>query len=395
MAGYGPLTVGRLVLAEPMKVSERAGSLSLSGQESSVPLTRAQLYAVHADLISLRDSVVPVTFPDKPERDGFYSVSSASSELTDWQNEVVTADWKIDLVRLGSTGEVDLSASLFARARPVASAVTGVHWHGLPVGADAYDTGATLPLTIARTGSDGVVPVYYSVPLDTSPRWRSTAAGSRLGRARLLDAGREVSGVRDVAPAAWELSNSLVRVKPLAGAGAAPSLEVATWLGGDWRIKQWALYADGDMLGPWTSATILRNDFEECGLRLTSSRPAGGRLTLDVWLRRGGRMVDLHAETGVASFWTADLWATEAAATVGNYRAGSADDANGLRFQVGSTTAFGLATHGGIVTSAAAQTWSGWLGVQLGASPSPGEAFLDLQAQYVGSPDEVVTAVPR
>jgi hypothetical protein len=392
---YGPLVVGRLTLAEPMKASENAGRLTLAGQESVPPSTRASVYGAHADLLALGGSIVPVTFPDKPERDGFFVVSSASSELTDWTGEVVTADWKLDLARMGSAGEVDLSANLYPTAAQVASAVTGTHWHGLPVGASSYDTGATLPLTIARTGADGVVPVYYSVPLDSSPRWHVAPAASRLGRARILDAGREASGLRDVAPTTWEVQNSLVRVRPLAGAGAAPSFEVARYEGGAWRSKQWAMYADADMLGPWSSATILRNDFEEVGLRLTSARPAGGRLTLDVRLRRGGRVLDLHASTGVAAAWTLDLWSTEASAATGNYRYGTADDADGLRFQVGSTTAFSAATHGGIVTTSASQQWHGWIASQYGGSPAPGEAFADLQQQYVGSPYEVVSAVTR
>lgn len=392
---FGPLVVGRLTLAEPLKMSEAAGRVTLSGQESYPPSTRANVYGAHADLLALGNALVPVTFPDKPERDGFYAVLSASSELTDWTGETVTADWKLDLTRAGASGAVDVEAILKPAARSVASAVTGTHWHGVPVGATAYDTGATLPLTIARTSADGVVPVYYSVPLDVAPRWHSTATGYLLGRARILDATRELSGLRDVAPSTWEINNALVRIRPLAGGGAAPSLEIATWASGAWATKQWALYADADQLGPWISATVLRNDFERVGLRLTSARPAGGRLTLDITLRRGSRIVELRAATGVAAIWTADLWATEAAAGTGNYRYGTADDASGLRFQVGSTTAFGAATHGGVTTSSSAQTWAGWIGTQAGGSPAPGEAFSDLQAQYVGAPAEQVTVVTR
>ena len=393
---YGVLTIGRLVLAEPFRVSESADRLSLSGQESVPPSTRAGVYGAYRDLLALSPGqLVPVLFTDKPERDGFYLIGSASAELSDWQGEVVTADWKLDLTRAGSAGEVDAEAKLTARARAVASAVTGTHWHGVPVGATAYDTGATLPLTTSRTGEDGTVPVYYSLPLDTAPRWYSTAAGYRLGRARVLDATREVSGRRDVVPTTWEVSNSLVRVRPLAGGGSAASLEIAAYAAGGWRTKQWALYVGADQLGPWSSATILRNDFERVTVRLTGARPAGGRTTLDVSLRRGSRFVELEASTGVAGAWTADLWATETSAATGNYRYGTADDADGLRFQVGSTTAFSAATHGGVVTSGSTQHWSGWVGTQFGGSPAPGESFADMQQQYVGAPGEVVTAVAR
>jgi len=392
---YGPLVVGRLVLAEPMKVSEQSGRLSMSGQESVPPSTRADVYGAHADLLSLGNELVPVQFPDKPERDGFYRVGSATSELVDWSGEIVTADWKLDLVREGAAGAVDVEAILKPAARAVASAVTGTHWHGLPVGATAYDTGATLPLTIARTSEDGTVPVYYSVPTTVAPRWYSTAAQYRLGRARILDTGREMSGRRDVAATAWEVQNALVRVRPLAGGGAAPSLEVATYASGTWKTKQWALYAGADQLGPWLTATVLHNDFERVSLRLTGSRPAGGRTTLDITLRRGSRFVELRATTGVAGAWTADLWATEASAATQNYRAASGDDADGLRFQVGSTTAFTAATHGGLTTSGSTQAWSGWIGTQAGGSPAPGESFADLQAQYVGAPAERVTVVTR
>lgn len=393
---YGALTVGRLVLAEPFKVSESADRLTLTGQESLPPSTRAAVYGAYRDLLALdAGQLVPVLFTDKPERDGFYTVSSASSDLTDWQGEIVTADWKLDLARAGTAGEVDAEAKMTARARDVAAAVTGTHWHGVPVGATAYDTGATLPLTIARTGEDGTVPVYYSVPPDVAPRWYSTAAGYRLGRARILDATREVSGRRDVAAGTWEVANSLVRIRPLTGGGSSPSLEIARYNSGAWQAKQWALYADADMLGPWSSAVILRNDFERVTLRLTGARPAGGRHTLDISLRRGSRFAELEASTGVAALWTLDLWSAEAATATGNYRAASGDDAAGLRFQAGSTRAFGAAGNGGLVTTVASQHWSGWVGAQAGGSPAPGESFADMQQQYVGAPGEVVTAVAR
>lgn len=392
---FGPLVVGRLTLAEPFKVSEQPGRLTLAGQESTPPSTRADVYGAHADLLALPGALVPVIFPEKPERTGFYTVASASSDVTDFWDEVVTADWKLDLQRMGSAGEADLEAIMKPAARSVAAAVTGTHWHGLPVGATAYDTGATLPLTIARTGEDGTVPIRYSVPLSPSPRWHSTAAGYLLGRARIIDDGREASGLRDVDANDWEVSNSLVRVRPLLGGGTDPSIEVAAYDTGAWRTKEWSLFADADQLGPWLSATILRNDLERVTLRLTSARPAGGRLTLDVSLRRGSRFVELRATTGVASTWTVDLDAAETGAATSNYRYATGNDANGLRFQLGSTTAFSAAGNGGAVTSASSQTWAGWIGTQAGGSPPPGEAFADLEAQYVGAPAEQVRAVIR
>lgn len=390
---YGALVVGRLQLAEPTRISENGRRLQLAGQESMPPSTRAQVYAAHADLLSLNDELVPVVFPDKPERTGFYQVVSASSDLLEWPNEVVTADWKLELQRAGSAGEVDLEAIMKPAARSVASTATGTHWHGLPVGATAYDTGATLPLTISRTGQDGVVPVYYSVPLSPSPRWHSTAVGYLLGRARILDNSREASGLRDVDTDGWEVSNSLVRVRPSTG-GA--SLEISAWASGAWKAKDYALYADTDLLGPWISATILRNDLERVTLRLTSARPLnGGRLTLDVSLRRGSRFAELRATTGVASFWTAEPAATETGATTGNYRYATGDDADGLRFQIGSTAAFVASGTGGLTGSSAAQTFAGWIGTQAGGSPAPGESFADMQAQYIGAPAEQVRAVLR
>lgn len=395
---YGPLMVGRFVVPEPVLLPEKPGQLDISGQASSPPSTRAEVYALAADLTALAglDSVIPLTFPDHPERDGYYSISARSGGLVDrGHNELVSLDWKLTLTRYGGAGYVDLESRLVPAARANAAAAVGTHWHAPNVGALDYDTAETAPLATVRTSQDGALTVYTAVPTNVAPRWHSAPADYPLGRARVLDAGREASGERDVDPGEWELSNGLVQVSPLTSGG---SLEVATYDGAAWRAKSYTLAVGGDQLGPvWDSATILRNDMEAVALRLTAGRPVAGigRVALDLALARGSRFVDIHTTTGAAGAWTVDRAASEAGAGTTGYRSAAAPDANGIVYQIGSTVAFTAAANGGLVTSASAQTFSGFIGAVLGATPPPGDTLAALMAQYVGAPAETVGTVRR
>ncbi len=90
------------------------------------------------------------------------------------------------------------------------------------------------------------------------------------------------------------MNNALVNVTPSASAGV---LDVQAYTGGAWHSKLWTISVAGSAVAAWDSATILRNDVEQCILRLTASRNPG-RATLDLTLRRGSRIVEGYLQSG-------------------------------------------------------------------------------------------------
>ena len=106
---WGDLTVGRIPLRETFTATEAGGddrTLDLEGQESYPPLTRAQVNARHDGINALQaGQCIPVTFTDKPERNGYYTVKSTGSTYSEYLNEMVTATWKVSQIGRASCRE--------------------------------------------------------------------------------------------------------------------------------------------------------------------------------------------------------------------------------------------------------------------------------------------------
>jgi hypothetical protein len=137
-SGFGEIRVNRMYLVEKENAKEdREGKLTITGQESSPPTTVPMVAFLHEQITSLQKGVViPVTFRDKAELDGYYTVDNASSEITDHQSEVTKADWTVDLLKCGAHTEVDLQSRLtgavrandFSQARTCNRALLLLHW---------------------------------------------------------------------------------------------------------------------------------------------------------------------------------------------------------------------------------------------------------------------------
>lgn len=395
---WGSIQLGRTLLRETFVAAEQGGDsrqVQLSGQESSPPLTRAALVAVH-DNISALDGGVPVavTFTDKPERNGFYAVSANTATYTEQRGDVVTSDWQITLDRLGTAGEVDLQSRLTGAVRLNDFSLTGERWQAPPIGHFGYYTGATSPSTMTRTGADGTITVYRNVPANTSPRWGCDPTNYLKGRARITDAGVELDGTgRAVSASGWTLSNGLVNVTPTASAGV---IDVQAYTGGAYRSKTYSVSVGGSNVAGWDSATILRNDLEHAILRLSASR-SPGRVTLDLALRRGSRIVEGYLQSGSSSTLAVARQSleTNTSFAASGYVIATNNDTDGNRFCVGSARSFTAATNGG-VSKASTATLDFFIGVQAGGgSPVSGDAATDLRNQYIGSLAESTYTVGR
>jgi hypothetical protein len=347
--GWGTVTVGRIALRETFKISETGGDvpkLSLAGQESMPPLTRQQLVDRHGDLLALEGCVLPVTFEDKAERNGYYLVSSVAADLTEYRAEMLLCDWKIELERAGSGNETDLQSRLTGAVRINDFSLTGERWHAPSIGHYGYYTGSSSPTSMTRSGEDGTITVYRSVPSGVSPRWGCDPTAYMQGRVRMISSNsREVTGTdRVLSPTGWTLSNGLVSVQP--GTGAA--LNIRAYTGGAWRSKQWAISA-GTTITSWDSVSVLHNEPEQVLIRLVKST-SPGRVTLDLGIRRGSRIVEGYLRTGSSATASVFLLNSEnytAPASAG-YVVASGDDADGNQFVIGSARNFTAHASGGI-----------------------------------------------
>lgn len=397
---WGDLTIGRIPLRETFVATEAGGddrSLDLEGQESFPPLTRAQVIARHDGINALiPGQVLPVTFTDKSERNGYYAVKTSSATYTEQRTELVTSDWKVSLDRVGSDAETDLQSRLTGAVRLNDFALTGERWHAPPIGHYGYYTGTTNATTMTRATADGTMTVYRGVPANVSPRWGCPPTSYLTGRVKVTTTGgQEVYGV-DVPLAAtgWALSNGLVNVTPSASA----TFDVQAYTGGAYHSKLWnvSVAGSGSSVTSWDGATLLRNDPEMAILRLTKGLNPG-RATLDLTLRRGSRFIEGYLQTGTAATLAAyrSTLETNTSFAASGYVTATADDSDGNRFAVGSARTFTAHTNGG-VTKSAATAMDFWIGVAAGGgSAVSGDTATDLRNQYAACMPEAIYGVRR
>jgi hypothetical protein len=367
---WGDLQIGRIPLRETFVATESGGGdgrgLDLEGQESYPPLTRAQVIARHDGINSLiPGQVIPVTFTDKPERSGYYTVKSSGATYTEYLNETVTSAWKVSLDRVGSDAETDLQSRLTGAVRLNDFALAGERWHAPPIGHYGYYTGATNPTLMTRTGADGTITVYRTVPANTSPRWGCPPTAYLAGRVRATTTGgQEVYGVDvPLATTGWSLTNGLINVTWSATGGG--TLDVQTYTGGAYQTKPWAVFASSTIqVTAWDGATLLRNDPEMVILRLIKGL-SPGRLTLDLTLRRGSRIIEGYMQRGTApdllkvQLNTAEAFVDTSAQ---GYLTATVDDSDGNRFACGSARTFIAPANGGVQKNTAT-AMDFWLGV--------------------------------
>jgi hypothetical protein len=409
---WGNVQVGRLLLRETYAVASQfnmntgAASLTLSGQESYPPLTRAEWAARREDVIGLLGNVLPVTFTNAAEHDGYYRVTDVGADVVDWTRAGQPAGtsqagyfaWNLRLEGIGPANAVDLESRLAAPGRANDFAQAGERWHAPAGGHLAYTTPDGLPSgSVTRTGEDGALVVYRGVPDTASARWACALADYPKGRVRFSVGGYERSGVGvrvSSAATGWELSNGLVRVVPGAGTFALGVHDGAGWSASKaWNINRGGS-ASANAIGV-DGVTVIRNDFEAITLRMVDSRGPGRNL-LDVTLRRGSRFIECYLQTDASSTLAAVLSSAEAGTAGTGYVTATGSDPDGDRYIVGSArTHTGLTTAGGIQL-AAATALDFYLGaVVAGGSAVAGDQAAHLHDQYIGAGAETVTGVRR
>ena len=392
---YGVLTVGRLPLREDFVVTHNAdGTLALTGQESSPLKTLTDIAERRrVDIMALGGRFVPVTFEKKPEMNGYYWVTGPTATIRKIDPFAILP-WAMTLVPVGPDNAVDLESRLSgALTRQNSFSATGNRTQAPPIGSYAYHTETTALTAMTRANEDGTaITVYRSIPININPRFGCAVANYGRGRVKFLDSsGRERTGTEFMtAASSWEINNGTTRIKPDASAG----IEVSSWVGGVWVPKKWLLQSDIN-LHPFDQVTVLRNTYECVTIRLLKSVTTGRR-TVDITLRRGSRVVELYLQRSDSGTLAVKLLTAQAGTATSGYITATANDADGHRYIVGSSTTFtGDAPNGGV--SVASQVkMDAFVGlVVAGGSAVSGDAATDLYAQYLGMPAEFVQGVIR
>lgn len=406
-SGFGEIHVNRVYLVEKESAKEDTdGKLSLAGQESSPPTTVALVTYLHGQISSMqKGSIVPVTFRDKNERDGYYTITSAGSELKNYQNEIALADWTLELVRGGSHTEMDLQSRLTGAVRQNDFSQTGERWHAPAINHYSYQTGLTdVSSWVDRTSADGTIRVYRAIPASVQPKWGCTPTNYYLGRVKVTDTlevstENEVEGInRQLSTTGWAMSNGLVNVTATASAGIIDvksyDPDLSAYVSNTWQIQRTA----GTNVQAWQSVNILRNSFEQCIIRLTANiAGAPGRVTLDLNLRRGSRFVEGYFQSSSSATLKVVNLGSAAASTNGTgYVVRNVNDINGNRAIVGSAKAFTADTASGGLSKTATTSLDFYIGAVISAaSPLSGDAATDLQNQYIGTLPESTYLVRR
>lgn len=401
MAAYGVMQLGRVPLREDSSTDISAADgfveMTLNGQESFGRLTLNDLLQRVDDVVALKGQLLPATFTQKPELNGFYQILDATATYTKWVPEnVAIMPWALKVRRVGYAGDTDLEARLAGPlTRANDHAATGERWHAPNLNHVGYAAGSTLPTVVSRTGTDGAMTVYRGITVGINPRWGTTAANALLGRVRLLDSlGRERVATRaDLAPTGWEVHNGLVRIQVNAANG---NLILSHWSGTVWQPKEFTVFhstGPAVAMGIPDYLTVLRNDLECVSVRLTKSL-APGRITVDLTLRRGSRLTEVYVQHQFGTTLKLVRATVEATTAFTGYLRSTAADANGHRLVIGSTRTFTADNINGGLSKATTPTLDAFVAIERG-SAAAGDLAAQLFAQYLGAASETVKGVRR
>jgi hypothetical protein len=407
---YTNITIGRMTLRETFDLNANISSgtdtrtLVLSGEESYPPLaTVAEVQRRNEDILGLQNRLVPIRFGTKSDHDGWYRITDVNTAPRNYQNsELVAFGWGINAERIGPENAVDLESRITGIARLNDHGLTGERWHAPAGGAYAYYTGTSQPSgAVSRSTSDGVaVSAWRSVPASANPRWAVTLANYGNGRARVkVDGAERVASNISVGASSWVLENGLVSAS-MAGPAASATLNVANWDGSTWDSTAWNINlgaSTGTGVTSFDAATVLRNDYEVCTVRLVKDRNPG-RTLLDLTLRRGSRVVEGYLQTDSSTLLAVYLKTgqTSTAGASTGYVVATSNDAQGNKVVVGSARSFtGMTSQGGL-NKAAAVKLDFYIGAVVGGSGAPsGDAASTLNAHYLTSMSDVTLGAVR
>lgn len=363
-----------------------------------------QLQQREEDLMGLEGSLLPVSFSQKSELDGFYYIDAIAGSYDKWMpDNVGVMSWSMNLIRAGRTSDLDFESRLSGPVtRTNQHSIVGSRWVSPPVGHNVFSASSNAPLITVRETTEGNINVYRDLPVTGNPKWGSSPANYRLGRCRILDSdGLERTSNRSPLPASgWEINNGLIKIDNASG-----TLRVSAWTDDAWRAKAYdvtftpvweGIYGPGVLqaVGVPDYCNIIRNEFECSVVRLTKSLGIPGRITIDILLRRGARFVEVYVQHEYGATLKIVRTTAEAATSATGYMIASAADVDGNKFVLGSAKTFTADAVNGGISKDDTSSLSAFIGVEV-STPPAGDTAAALLAQYIGAPIESVQGVAR
>lgn len=176
------------------------------------------------------------------------------------------------------------------------------------------------------------------------------------------------------------LTNELVRVTGKATGPA--SFDVEFFDGVEWRAKAITLWRTSDPL-TFARASILQNRPEIVTAQFEASLETGGRVTVDVTLQPGQRHALFQMAHNAPATLQVSPYPLEPMTRTNERELSDSPDADGHRLLIGSPRAWTHTAGTGLLTRAAAQQLTFYVGLELSGAGA-GDLAVDLSMQAIG-----------
>lgn len=410
----GTMTIGRvgrdasLPLSVPESGRWSGDTLSLSGTLGSELGDKTKGRVLRDQFHGLADRVgrvLPVTFSDTPELDGWYRLGRPSISSTVGSFATGVFNMSIDLERVTRSANVLQELRMLGAVRTNSHSFTTVArgWYSPGVRPLALSDGAANPdpyTRQTRTGSEGPVVVVVDSAqqlFDATARWYVSPADYYAGACSVtrLVAGTYYTVVGDHIPAGSEgtfaISNTLVSVLGSTTAGKA-EFSMLWHDGTAWEsFKTYRITGAGGGeygYGP-VLLQIVRNDVNVVAVRLffgQSATPAE-QAWLDMTIRRGARHVEFrwHSATRSDDWGVQPTTANAGTAHTSGLHAASAD-ASGNKWILTTPRAVTADTvNGRIWLSVTAANFPFMIGAEMAGAGGGFDVFTSQVYQYFGA----------
>lgn len=420
-AARGSMTIGQVGIDIPLTVPESGtwsgDVLSLNGSLGDQSTSRAVSNTLRDQFhgLAARDGeVVPVTFGDTPDLDGYYVLRRprVQSVGASWESGVW--DWSCELERVRASAQVMQEMRLLGAGRTNAHSFTTVRrgWYSPGVGAYGVDDGTgsvDAPTRQYRSGADGsmlVVVDNASGMLFLSntaavARWFVSPGSHYLGGCTMTRAvgGTYYRVIGEQIPSGntglWSIANGLVAVLGSTTAGKAEFSMLWHDGAGYESSKTFRITTDSSWTefgyGP-VGMRVVRNRPDMVHLRLFYGAIGKAALfSLDLVLRRGARHVEFKwttygGELGTTGAWGVKLTSAEASTTFTSGIRATSADASGNKYWISSPVAVTAdTTNGRLRATLPATTWSFGIGAQMAGAGGSFDDFTSQVYQYMGA----------
>lgn len=415
------MTIGAVGRDIPLTVPESGrwtnDTLSLSFTTGDQCTSRAAALMLLDQFRGLSDrdgEILPVTFGDTPELDGYYRLRRPSVSTTGASFESGVFDASCELERIRSSAQVMQEMRLLGAGRTNAHTFTTVRrgWYSPGVNAYGVDDGTgsvNAPTRQYRSGSDGSMLVVVDNSAGTLflsntsavARWFVAPDDHYKGGCSVS---RAVGGtyyriVGEQIPAGntglWAIGNTLVSVIGSSTAGKAEWAML--WHDGTAfeSFKTFRMTTDSSWTefgyGP-VGMRVVRNRVDLAHIRVYYGALGKAALfSLDVVVRRGARHAEfkwtaLGGEIGVQAAWGVKLTSAEAGSTfTSGVRATSADASGNSVWMSSPVAVTADTTNGRLRSTSSVTSWSFGIGAQMAGAGGSFDDFTSQVYQYMGA----------